>query len=139
MMDTRTAETGINGMADTLWQLLVDTDSMARWLSADKVRQVDEGELGRGSCLLAEFSGKVREYRVTYWEPLRALCLQYRGSRIQFSIRFDLIPEQAPERISVSTINQVSGLWNWPTAVISWREQRRIVKEIARLEQCAKS
>ena len=139
MMDTRTAETGINGKADSLWQLLADTDSMARWLSADKVIQLDEGELGRGSRLSADFHGRTRVYHVTYWEPLHALSLQYRGSRIQFSLRFDLIPEQTPERISVRIVNQASGFWHWPTAVFVWREQRRIVKEITRLEQCKES
>jgi hypothetical protein len=109
---------------------LVNPEATARWLSADTVRQLDAGELGRGSRLLAESRGKAREFYVTYWEPGRALGLQYRGMYLRYSLRFDLEPEHAPVRIQVTAINQSSGLWRWPAAFIVWREQRRLISLI---------
>lgn len=111
---------------EKLWASVSKPASIATWLAVDSVRQLDEGELGRGSSLCARRAGKSREYQVTYWEPRRALGLKYQGRFLQTAYRFSLEPEEDPVRIRVQLVNQSEGLWHWLNALIIGRERRRI-------------
>lgn len=95
-------------------------------MQAESVTQLDSGEPGRGSCLRAQRGGSYRDFLVTYWEPPTAVTFYRRQWGLAISYRFRH-QERAPSAaVTVAVVNESSGLWRIPAALLAMLERRRL-------------
>jgi len=113
---------------DKVWSLLTERAALESWLQADSLQQLDEGDLGRGSCLRVIRNQRTHDYQLTYWEPLKAFVLKRQSLHLRISYHFRIWDESDATRVEFTVENDSSGLWRWPTAFIVWKESRRLAQ-----------
>ncbi|MEX2131677.1 MAG: hypothetical protein WD772_09330 [Pseudohongiellaceae bacterium] len=118
---------------DKIWSLLTEPAALESWLQADSLQQLDEGDLGRGSCLRAVRNRHAHDYKVTYWEPSKAFVLQRRSPHLCISYHFRARDELDKTRVEITVENDSSGLWRWLAAFIVWKENHRMARYMENL------
>ncbi len=72
------SRTVINRQQTEVWNFIANFDNAPLWMpGVNLVKQLDEGELGRGSTLQFELRDGSDQQLVSYWEPGKSFTLSY--------------------------------------------------------------
>jgi uncharacterized membrane protein len=62
-----------------VWNFIADFDNAPLWMpEINRVKHLDESEIGRGSTLQFELTGATRHQKVSYWEPGKGFSLSFK-------------------------------------------------------------
>ena len=69
-------KTTISENLETVWSYIADFDNVPQWMpGVQGVKQIDSGELGRGSALALTNGKAIKVAKVSYWEPQKCFTL----------------------------------------------------------------
>lgn len=72
------SRTVINRQQTEVWNFIANFDNAPLWMpGVNLVKQLDEGELGRGSTLQFDLRDGSDQQLVSYWEPGKSFTLSY--------------------------------------------------------------
>ena len=116
-----------------VWQSLVDPQQRYRWLpEGTGLRQLDDGEIGRGSELQLDWGGHLVNATVTYWDPPVRATLRRRWW--PESLEYHLLLEPQPKGTLLDLrVSAAAGVAGWLATPLMWLEKRRLSRWMAGL------